>query len=325
MSELITSVSVQSLTELLQEAGYRVNQSEQNGIVQLLSASQGIGFAVRFGNPAAEQGSYVDFTYSCALRVQGELPEGLAQVWNASRRFARLSVQGEFLLMEMDVVVAGVGATHLRSQLELWDRLLQEFIVYLREYSQHAAQLQAASGWGRGACPVKKPTLMVGAGALALLVVAVALSLRPGQRPGGGATTGAGDQPGVDRAGGGAPGQPADRPAGTEKRTRQPAGRIPRAIARQPWRPGNLDPLAPGAKSRARTGRRPGLAPAPGGGATDPRRHRADRVSRLHAVGQPSAGRLPQRCRIATGLRQRQGAMGDAAVVPGEPDFPRGE
>jgi len=143
MSELITSVTPQSLTELLQEAGYRVNQTEQNGIVQLLSASQGIGFAVRFGNPAAEQGGYVDFTYSCALRIQGELPEGLAQVWNASRRFARLSVQSEFLLMEMDVVVAGVGATHLRSQLELWDRLLQEFIVYLREYSQQAAQLQA--------------------------------------------------------------------------------------------------------------------------------------------------------------------------------------
>ena len=143
MSELITSVTTQSLTELLQEAGYRVNQTEQNGIVQLLSASQGIGFAGRFGTPAAEQGDYVDFTYSCALRIQGELPEGLAQVWNASRRFARLSVQGEFLLMEMDVVVAGVGATHLRSQLELWDRLLQEFIVYLREYSQQAAQLQA--------------------------------------------------------------------------------------------------------------------------------------------------------------------------------------
>jgi len=47
------------------------------------------------------------------------------------------------LVMEMDVVVAGVSDTHLRSQLELWDRLLQEFIVYLREYSQQAAQLQA--------------------------------------------------------------------------------------------------------------------------------------------------------------------------------------
>lgn len=145
MSELIDSVTIQSLTELLQDAGYRVNPSEQNGVVQLLSASQGIGFAVRFGNPAAEQGSYVDFTYSCALRIQGQLPQGLAEVWNASRRFARLSVQGEFLLMEMDVVVAGVGVTHLRSQLELWDRLLQEFIVYLREYSQQAAQLQAAA------------------------------------------------------------------------------------------------------------------------------------------------------------------------------------
>jgi len=141
--QLITSVTVPSLTELLQEAGYRVNQSEQNAIVQLLSASQGIGFAVRFGNPAAESGHYVDFTYSCALRVQGDLPDGLAQLWNASRRFARLALQGEFLVMEMDVVVAGVGESHLRSQLELWDRLLQEFIVYLREYSQHAAQIQA--------------------------------------------------------------------------------------------------------------------------------------------------------------------------------------
>lgn len=140
---LINSVTTESLTDLLQGAGYRVNQTEQNGIVQLLSASQGIGYAVRLGNPGNEAGHYVDFTYSCALRVQGELPAGLAQLWNASRRFARLSLQGEFLVMEMDVVVAGVGESHLRSQLELWDRLLQEFIVYLREYSQQAAQLQA--------------------------------------------------------------------------------------------------------------------------------------------------------------------------------------
>ena len=73
MTQLISHVSPQSLTEVLQAAGYRVNQTEQNGIVQLLSASQGIGYAVRFGNPAVEQGSYVDFTFSCALRVQGEL------------------------------------------------------------------------------------------------------------------------------------------------------------------------------------------------------------------------------------------------------------
>jgi len=144
MTQLISHVSPQSLTEVLQAAGYRVNQTEQNGIVQLLSASQGIGYAVRFGNPAAEQGSYVDFTFSCALRVQGELPPGVAEQWNATRRFARLSLQGEFLVMEMDVVLAaGVSHDHLRGNLELWDRLLQEFIVYLRDFSQ-AAQAATA-------------------------------------------------------------------------------------------------------------------------------------------------------------------------------------
>ena len=144
MTQLISHVSPQSLTEVLQAAGYRVNQTEQNGIVQLLSASQGIGYAVRFGNPAVEQGSYVDFTFSCALRVQGELPQGVAEQWNASRRFARLSLQGEFLVMEMDVVLAaGVSSDHLRGNLELWDRLLQEFIVYLRDFSQ-AAQASTA-------------------------------------------------------------------------------------------------------------------------------------------------------------------------------------
>ena len=146
MTQLITHVSPQSLTDVLQAAGYRVNQSEQNGIVQLLSASQGIGYAVRFGNPAVEQGNFVDFTFSCALRVQGDLPQGVAEQWNATRRFARLSLQGEFLLMEMDVVVAaGVSNEHLRGNLELWDRLLQEFIVYLRDFSQTAAVQPAKS------------------------------------------------------------------------------------------------------------------------------------------------------------------------------------
>jgi hypothetical protein len=141
---LIENVTPDSLTELLQAAGYRVNHSEQNNVVQLLSASQGIGFAVRFGNPAMEQGAYVDFTYSCALRIQGVLPGGLVEGWNASRRFARLSHQGEFLVMEMDVVIAsGVSINYLRANLELWDRLLQEFIVYLREFSQTAMQQPA--------------------------------------------------------------------------------------------------------------------------------------------------------------------------------------
>ncbi|HID9853408.1 TPA: YbjN domain-containing protein, partial [Pseudomonas aeruginosa] len=59
------------------------------------------------------------------------------------RRFGRLSQQGEFLVMEMDVIVAGgVSPANLRSHIELWDRLLQEFIAYLRDYSRLAAEQQ---------------------------------------------------------------------------------------------------------------------------------------------------------------------------------------
>ncbi|MCE1117212.1 MULTISPECIES: YbjN domain-containing protein [Pseudomonas] len=138
---LIESVNVETLTSLLQDAGLRVNRSEQNGLVQLLSASQGIGFAVRLGNPAPSEGQYLDFTFSCALRIQGELPEGVVEHWSTSRRFARLYRQGEFLVMELDVLVSdGVSARHLLNHLQLWDRLLQEFITYLRDFSRHAAQ-----------------------------------------------------------------------------------------------------------------------------------------------------------------------------------------
>ena len=136
---LIETVSAESLTTLLQDAGCRVNRSEQNNVVQLLSASQGVGYAVRFGNHApGKDDEFLDFTFSCALRIQGDLPAGLDNRWNASRRFARLSVQGEFLVLEKDVVVAdGVSHKHLLGSVLLWDRLLQELIVYLRDYSRH--------------------------------------------------------------------------------------------------------------------------------------------------------------------------------------------
>ena len=144
-STLIETVSADSLTTLLQDAGYRVNRSEQNAVIQLLSASQGVGYSIRFGNQSPTEGEFHDFTFSCALRIQGELPEGLTNLWNATRRFSRLAIQGEFLVLEKDVVVAdGVGPNYLAGNLLLWDRLLQEFVVYLRDYSRNVAAAQAA-------------------------------------------------------------------------------------------------------------------------------------------------------------------------------------
>lgn len=131
---MIDAVSVESMTTLLQSAGYRVTPSGQGDPVQLLSASQGIGFALRFGNRRNDT-EYLDYTLSCALRVQGELPPALVNDWNSQKRFARLSHQAGFLLLEQDVMVAGgVSEGYLRASTEIWDRLLQEFILFLKQY-----------------------------------------------------------------------------------------------------------------------------------------------------------------------------------------------
>ncbi|MGU9560598.1 hypothetical protein ACQXW1_17725, partial [Lactiplantibacillus pentosus] len=67
------------------------------------------------------------------------MPVGIESAWNIGKRFARLAVQGEFLVLEMDVVVAGgVSESYLRATAELWDRLLQEFLLFLRQYADQA-------------------------------------------------------------------------------------------------------------------------------------------------------------------------------------------
>ncbi|WEY41272.1 YbjN domain-containing protein [Paraburkholderia sp. SUR17] len=164
--EWIEAVSIEQLAQVFRAAGYRVTMAEQNGAVQLMSASQGVGFAVRFGNVAAgfavpdaasRAGSqavaqtatdalrYLDYTLSCVLQVQGELPADLVASWNRTKRFARLANHGPFLALEMDVVVAGgVSGRYLRSTIELWDRLIQEFLLHLRNRPAMAAQEAAA-------------------------------------------------------------------------------------------------------------------------------------------------------------------------------------
>ncbi|MGG5540083.1 YbjN domain-containing protein [Burkholderia vietnamiensis] len=149
----IEAVSAERLAEILRRAGYRVTVAEQNGAMQLMSASQGVGFGVRFGNPAvgvppaidAARIVYLDYTLSCVLQVQGELPAELVANWNRTKRFARLASHGAFLALEMDVVVAGgVSERHLRSTVELWDRLIQEFLLHLRNRPALAEQEAAA-------------------------------------------------------------------------------------------------------------------------------------------------------------------------------------
>ncbi|MFM0644648.1 YbjN domain-containing protein [Paraburkholderia bryophila] len=147
--ELIEAVSIDRLAEILKAAGYRVTVAEQNGAVQLMSASQGVGFSVRFGNAAQDATAatdpaavrYLDYTHSCVLQVQGDLPMELVASWNRTKRFARLADHGPFLALEMDVIVAGgVTGRYLRSTIELWDRLIQELLLHLRNRPALAEQ-----------------------------------------------------------------------------------------------------------------------------------------------------------------------------------------
>ena len=130
---IVESVTVDEVAGFFRTAGYRITPAEQNGTVQLMSASQGVGFAVRFGNVSSVAERYIDYTLSCVIQVQGELPTELVASWSRTKRFARLSSQAQFLVLEMDVVVAGgVTARYIASTIELWDRLIQEFLLHLR-------------------------------------------------------------------------------------------------------------------------------------------------------------------------------------------------
>jgi hypothetical protein len=138
MSEtIITKMTVDSLRENIQLAGYRVETATDPVVntAYLRSATSGFVFDIRPGNRLddADQ-SFLDVAFIAALQVQGELPLDIVNRWNVTRRFGRLQLSQPFLILSHDVSVAGgVAQTYLRAQVEIWDHLLQQLISYLRE------------------------------------------------------------------------------------------------------------------------------------------------------------------------------------------------
>lgn len=129
----INALTVEQLQHTMQDMGYRVTitEFEQQSVLQ--SATQGLGFSIRPGNKAQAQQSFVDYTLSCALRIAGDVSAALVNDWNGLKRFSRLTHQAPFLVLEMDVVLAGgVTEPHLRAMTELWERLVSELLNYLR-------------------------------------------------------------------------------------------------------------------------------------------------------------------------------------------------
>jgi hypothetical protein len=157
MSDIISRLTLDGLRETFQGAGYRVEAMSDPlaNIEYLRSATSGLAFDIRPGNRFAdEEQSFADVTLMAPLQVQGELPLDVVNRWNATRRFARLQLSQPFLVFCLDICVAGgVTRDNLRAQIEIWDRLVQELVGYLRdELSKLAAAKTAAA-------PVARPAL----------------------------------------------------------------------------------------------------------------------------------------------------------------------
>ncbi|PKU24900.1 YbjN domain-containing protein [Telmatospirillum siberiense] len=136
------------LRETLQAAGYRVGEAKgADGVPVLSSATNGLGFELRLFNPLPDEDDgtppgvarFADATFRTAFQVRGELPLALVNGWNATHRFARLQLAGGsgapdgWLIFDMDVVgLGGVTSGNLRAHVEIWDRLLQELLAWLR-------------------------------------------------------------------------------------------------------------------------------------------------------------------------------------------------
>jgi hypothetical protein len=129
------SVTQEQLGEVLQSSGYRTeHRTDTNGAPIIASATSGISFNLRLGNRAAPPlEGFLDFTYITVIKFEGDFTLQRINEWNQGKRFARLHRVDDFIILDMDTIVAGgVTERHLRATLELWDRLVQEFMAWLR-------------------------------------------------------------------------------------------------------------------------------------------------------------------------------------------------
>lgn len=140
-SDILSVVTPEQVSDVIKRAGAAVTVVEGDGGVQLHSASHGVGFQVLWGNQV-ESGQYADFTLTCPLRVRGgALPAGLLESWLRTTRFARVAQHGDFVVLEMDVVVAGgVSTAHLVLLAHLWMQMMGRFFVFLRDYKPVAEE-----------------------------------------------------------------------------------------------------------------------------------------------------------------------------------------
>lgn len=149
---LLAAMTRETLRALLQDCGYRVDIVDDGRGPFLRSATGSFAFDIRPGNAIAGAADrFADFVFVALLSVQGVLPRDLVNRWNVTRRFGRLFLDRsipaqDFLVLSMDASLAGgVTVQHLRTQIDIWDNLLQQLVPWLRdELGRTAPQIDTA-------------------------------------------------------------------------------------------------------------------------------------------------------------------------------------
>jgi Putative bacterial sensory transduction regulator len=156
----LSFLTSQIMSGVLQEAGYRVESFiDPTGVSQLRSATNGLPFVVRFGNRlAGEEAGHADASFTTLLQVQGSLPPALLNQWNSLKRFGRLYSGENLLVLEMDfTVLGGVSRDYLRTQVKIWDSVVQELIRYLRTALSSSMDRVVGTGKAEGVAPRLEP------------------------------------------------------------------------------------------------------------------------------------------------------------------------
>ena len=171
--DMISAITPEAVRDLLQSVGFRAEivTRGQGGAV-LRSASNGVNFEGRLFTPLPGQiqgpvERYADLTFIAGLHIQGQLNAEIVNRWNMNKRFGRLYLAHGALVLAMDVLLQeGVSERHLLAQLGLWDRLIQDLLIYLRtEATAPAAPAVAAvsNGHAESSMPVPPPESVSGA------------------------------------------------------------------------------------------------------------------------------------------------------------------
>lgn len=132
MTDLVRTVSLDDLANVLQLKGFRAQPAEwPGGREALLSAAGGVTFNIVTGN--GSPGAYGDFTFFAGFRLEGLPIADICAKWNMERRFARAHGRDGMLNLEMDVLLGtGVGRDYVAAMTDVWNQLLNELLITLR-------------------------------------------------------------------------------------------------------------------------------------------------------------------------------------------------